>query len=291
MRRVSAVGAHVTALTPAGTRGTSSPASTRALRRSFRYFRPVTASFVDPQSSDADVMVTSRKRPGPQGTLSVRCSAMADAPLLPLRERFAERFLRCASGLAGFGIGIAFFVKSRVGVPPWDVFHQGIARITDLPLGTNIIIVSFFVLILWVPLRIRPGLGTLMNAVEIGFVENIAQSAIPDSSSIAVRILYVILGMCAISAGSGLYIGAQFGPGPRDGLMLGLNKRYGISVRLARTLVEVVVMLVGVALGGTVGVGTFVFALGIGPMVQVTLRLFRMSERDRLAAEGEALEA
>lgn len=216
---------------------------------------------------------------------------MADAPLLPLRVRFAERFVRCASGLAGFGIGIAFFVKSRIGVPPWDVFHQGIARITGLPLGTNIIIVSFFVLLLWVPLRIRPGLGTLMNAVEIGFVENIAQSAIPDSSSMAVRILYVALGMCAIAAGSGLYIGAQFGPGPRDGLMLGINKRYGISVRLARTIVEVTVMLVGLSLGGTVGVGTFVFALGIGPMVQVTLRLFRMGTQERLAAEGEALEA
>ena len=216
---------------------------------------------------------------------------MADGPLLPLRVRFAERFARCATGLAGFGIGIAFFVRSRVGVPPWDVFHQGIARMTGLPLGTNIIIVSFFVLLLWIPLRITPGLGTLMNAVEIGFVENIAQDLIPESSSIVVRVLYVALGMVAISAGSGLYIGAQFGPGPRDGLMLGLNKRFGISVRLARTIVEVVVMAVGLALGGTVGIGTFVFALGIGPMVQVTLRMFRMGTQERLAAEGEALEA
>ena len=216
---------------------------------------------------------------------------MADAPLLPLRVRFVERFVRCAAGLAGFGIGIAFFVESGVGVPPWDVFHQGIARITDLPLGTNIIIVSFFVLLLWVPLRIRPGLGTLMNALEIGFVENIAQQAIPDAGSVVVKVLFVALGMLAISAGSGLYIGAQFGPGPRDGLMLGLNERFGISVRMARTVVEVTVMVVGLALGGTVGIGTFVFALGIGPMVQVTLRLFRMGTQERLAAEGEALEA
>ena len=205
--------------------------------------------------------------------------------------RFVERFVRCAAGLAGFGIGIAFFVESGVGVPPWDVFHQGIARITDLPLGTNIIIVSFFVLLLWVPLRIRPGLGTLMNALEIGFVENIAQQAIPDAGSVVVKVLFVALGMLAISAGSGLYIGAQFGPGPRDGLMLGLNERFGISVRMARTVVEVTVMVVGLALGGTVGIGTFVFALGIGPMVQVTLRLFRMGTQERLAAEGEALEA
>ena len=216
---------------------------------------------------------------------------MAGAPLLPLRVRFAERFVRCAAGLAGFGIGIAFFVESGVGVPPWDVFHQGIARITDLPLGTNIIIVSFFVLLLWVPLRIRPGLGTLMNALEIGFVENLAQQAIPDAGSFMVKALFVALGMLTISAGSGLYIGAQFGPGPRDGLMLGLNERFGISVRMARTVVEVTVMIVGLALGGTVGLGTFIFALGIGPMVQVTLRLFRMGTQERLAAEGEALEA
>ena len=216
---------------------------------------------------------------------------MAATSLRPLREQFPERFLRCASGLACFGTGIAFFVRSRVGVPPWDVFHQGIAKITGLPLGTNIIIVSFFVLLLWIPLRIRPGLGTLMNALEIGFVENIAQDLIPHTDNIAVRILFVALGMCAISAGSGLYIGAQFGSGPRDGLMVGLNLRFGWSIRVSRTVVEVVVMLVGLALGGTVGIGTFVFAFGIGPMVQVTLRMFRMGTQERLAAEGEALEA
>ena len=182
-------------------------------------------------------------------------------------------------------------MRSRIGVPPWDVFHQGIARLTGLPLGTNIIIVSFFVLILWIPLRIRPGLGTIMNALEIGFVENLAQDLIPRSDSIVVRILFVVAGMCAISAGSGLYIGAQFGSGPRDGLMIGLNQRFGWSIRASRTVVEVAVMLVGLALGGTVGVGTFVFALGIGPMVQVTLRMFRMGTQERLAAEGEALEA
>lgn len=216
---------------------------------------------------------------------------MAATSLRPLREQFVERFIRCASGLACFGIGIAFFVRSRIGVPPWDVFHQGIARLTGLPLGTNIIIVSFFVLILWIPLRIRPGLGTIMNALEIGFVENLAQDLIPRSDSIVVRILFVVAGMCAISAGSGLYIGAQFGSGPRDGLMIGLNQRFGWSIRASRTVVEVAVMLVGLALGGTVGVGTFVFALGIGPMVQVTLRMFRMGTQERLAAEGEALEA
>ena len=224
-------------------------------------------------------------------TTSVRCIAMATAPLRPLREQFTERFARCALGLAGFGTGIAFFVKSRIGVPPWDVFHQGISEHTGLGLGTVLIIVAFFVLLLCIPLRLRPGLGTIMNAVEIGLVENLVQSHVPDAELMVVRILYVAIGMCAISAGSGLYIGAQFGSGPRDGLMLGLNQRFGISVRLARTVVEITVMVVGILLGGSIGVGTFVFALGIGPMVQVTLRMFRMNTQERLAAEGEALEA
>ena len=155
----------------------------------------------------------------------------------------------------------------------------------------DIIVVSFFVLLLWVPLRIRPGLGTLMNAVQIGLVENVVQDMVPETGNIVLRVCYVAIGMCAIAAGSGLYIGARLGSGPRDGLMLGLNERFGWSIRLSRTLVEITVLVIGVILGGTLGVGTFVFALGIGPMVQVTLRLFRMGERERLAAEGEALEA
>jgi uncharacterized membrane protein YczE len=145
-------------------------------------------------------------------------------------------------------------------------------------------------LLLWIPLRLRPGLGTILNAVEIGLVENVAQDLIPEPKSIVVRALFMFIGLVIIAAGSGLYIGAEFGSGPRDGLMLGLNKRFGISVRLARTTVEVVVMLIGIALGGHIGLGTFVFALGIGPMVQITLRLFRMSQKDFDAVEGEALE-
>ncbi|NBU39016.1 MAG: hypothetical protein EBS32_12430, partial [Actinobacteria bacterium] len=192
---------------------------------------------------------------------------MATAPLRPLREQFPERFIRCALGLAGFGTGIAFFVRSDIGVPPWDVFHQGISEHTGLGLGTVLIIVAFFVLLLWIPLRLRPGLGTIMNAVEIGLVENLVQEHVPDTGTMVVRILYVVIGMCAISAGSGLYIGAELGSGPRDGLMIGLNKRFGVSIRLARTIVEIVVMVTGLFLGGHIGFGTFVFAFGIGPLV------------------------
>jgi uncharacterized membrane protein YczE len=194
------------------------------------------------------------------------------------------------TGLAFFGIGIAFFVKSTLGVPPWDVFHSGVSKHTGLGLGTVLIIVAFFVLLLWIPLRLRPGIGTILNAVEIGLVENVAQDLLPDTSNIAVRIAFMAAGMLCIAAGSGFYIGAELGSGPRDGLMLGLNKRFGISVRLARTVVEVTVMIIGILLGGKIGIGTFVFAFGIGPLVQIMLKVFRMSNAQVAAAEGEAIE-
>ena len=194
------------------------------------------------------------------------------------------------TGLAFFGIGIAFFVKSTLGVPPWDVFHSGVSKHTGLGLGTVLIIVAFFVLLLWIPLRLRPGIGTILNAVEIGLVENVAQDLLPDTSNIAVRIAFMAAGMLCIAAGSGFYIGAELGSGPRDGLMLGLNKRFGISVRLARTVVEVSVMIIGILLGGKIGIGTFVFAFGIGPLVQIMLKVFRMSNAQVAAAEGEATE-
>jgi len=177
--------------------------------------------------------------------------------------------------LSLFGTGIAFFVQSDLGVPPWDVLHQGIARQIDMALGTVIIGVAALVLIAWIPLRIRPGLGTLLNAVVIGATVNVALGALAEAGHFAVRVGYLATGMVLISLGSGIYINAGLGAGPRDGLMLGLNQRFGWSVRLSRTLVEVAVMASGVALGGTLGVGTFVFALGIGPMVQVSLGLFR----------------
>lgn len=211
-------------------------------------------------------------------------------PPRPLRERFLERFLRCAAGLYCFGAGIACFVHSDLGVPPWDVFHTGIAELTELQLGTVIIIVGVGLLVLWVPLRIRPGLGTVMNAVQIGLVVNLMDSVLPDSRLLVARIAYLAAGMVFIAFGSGLYIGAELGAGPRDGLMIGLNARFGISIRLARTIVEVTVMITGLALGGAIGIGTFVFAFGIGPMVQVAIGALRMSPSLIDQATEEALE-
>lgn len=208
----------------------------------------------------------------------------------PLRERFVERVVRCAAGLFCFGAGIACFVHSDLGVPPWDVFHTGISKITDLKLGNVIILVGVVLLVLWIPLRIRPGIGTVMNAVQIGLVENLMQDVLPDSRAMAARVTYLAAGMLFIAFGSGLYIGAELGSGPRDGLMIGLNKRFGVSIRLARTIVEIVVMVTGIFLGGHIGLGTFVFAFGIGPLVQIAIGALRMSPSLAATATGEALE-
>ena len=208
----------------------------------------------------------------------------------PLRERFVERLARCAAGLFCFGAGIACFVHSNLGVPPWDVLHQGISEKADIKMGTVIIIVGVALLLAWIPLRMKPGIGTIMNAVQIGLVENLMEDLLPNSDLIVARVAYLIAGMLFIAFGSGLYIGAELGSGPRDGLMLGLNKRFGISIRLARTTVEIVVLVVGLFLGGSIGLGTFVFAFGIGPLVQKALLALRMSPSLNESATGQALE-
>lgn len=206
----------------------------------------------------------------------------------PLRERFVERVARCAAGLFCFGAGIACFVHSNLGVPPWDVLHQGISEKADLKMGTVIIIVGVVLLLAWIPLRMKPGIGTIMNAIQIGLVENVMEDLFPHSDLIVGRLAYLIAGMLFIAFGSGLYIGAELGSGPRDGLMLGLNKRFGISIRLARTTVEIIVLVVGLILGGSMGLGTFVFAFGIGPLVQKALLALRMSPSLNESATGQA---
>ena len=190
-------------------------------------------------------------------------------------DRLPERLVRCVAGLALFGLGIAMFLASELGLAPWDVFHQGVSERTGIPVGVVIEITGVFILLLWIPLRERLGLGTVLNAIEIGLVVYLLDGVLPVTDQLVPRLLYVAGGLLAIAAGSGLYIGAGLGSGPRDGLMLGLSKR-GISVRLARTGVEVAALVVGLLLGGTVGIGTLAFTFGIGPLVQVFLPRLRM---------------
>ena len=192
-------------------------------------------------------------------------------------DRPVERIARCVGGLALFGIGIALLIDANLGAAPWDVFHTGVSERTGWPVGTIIIVTGIALLALWVPLRESPGLGTVLNAFEIGLVVGVVLPLVPEPEALAARVAMMIGGVVIIAIGSGLYIGAGLGPGPRDGLMTGLA-RHGVSIRLARTGIEVLVLAAGVLLGGSIGVGTAVFALGIGPLVQVFLPRLAMHD-------------
>lgn len=177
-------------------------------------------------------------------------------------------------GLVMFGVGIAFMVRAELGLGPWDVLHQGIARLAHMPIGMVTVLTGIPVMLAWLPLRQRVGIGTILNILLIGTVTDIALAVIPQLDNLAVRALLMVVGVVIVGVGSGLYLSSDMGAGPRDGLMIGLSKRTGWSVRLVRTLIELTVLFAGVLLGGTVGIGTLMFAFGIGPVVQFSLRLF-----------------
>lgn len=185
-----------------------------------------------------------------------------------------RRLIQLFTGLAMYGISLAMFIRAGLGLDPWDVFHQGVANRAGLSIGVVVIIVSFLVLLLWIPLRQKPGFGTLCNAVLVGLFADIGLAVIPTVSHLAGQI--GMLGGAVLLNGiaSACYIGARFGPGARDGLMTGLARRTGWSVRFSRTLIEVTVLAIGWLLGGSVGAGTVVYALAIGPLVQLLLPLF-----------------
>ena len=180
------------------------------------------------------------------------------------------RLVSLFTGLVLCGVGIALTVQADLGLGPWDVFHQGVSELTGIPIGTVTILTGAAVLLAWIPLRQRPGFGTIANMIVIGLVTDLALLWLPEPDVLGVRIAFMLAGVFVFGPGSGLYIGAGLGPGPRDGLMTGLAAR-GPSIRLVRTGLEVTALAVGLALGGTVGVGTVLFALTIGPNVQFWL--------------------
>ena len=204
---------------------------------------------------------------------------------LLMTKLYAEKLARCITGLAFFGFGIALFLRANLGLAPWDIFHKGLSKKLDISIGLVIVGVGLLLLLLWIPLRQRPGVGTILNALEIGFVVNLTKPLVGEPDQLVVRTLMVIAGVLLIALGSALYIGAGLGSGPRDGLMLGLSKRSiagrPISIRLARTVIELTVMVAGLFLGGSIGVGTLIFMFGIGPLVQQILPRFEM----RLASD------
>lgn len=191
--------------------------------------------------------------------------------LLPVRgPKLTRRFTNLMVGLVLFGLGIGMMLRSDLGVPPWDVLHQGLAERFGLTVGLWSIFVSVVVLVGWLPLREPYGIGTILNAIVIGVVIDLSALFLPDPDHLLVQIMMVAGGIVVVGIGSGLYIGADLGPGPRDGLMTGIAK-LGPSIRLTRTVIEVTVLAVGWMLGGTFGVGTLAFAVFIGPLVQFFL--------------------
>jgi uncharacterized membrane protein YczE len=177
-------------------------------------------------------------------------------------------------GLLCYGVAGGLMVRGRLGLDPWDVFHQGVAQRMGLEIGTVVIIVGAAVLLAWLPLRQRPGLGTISNIVLIGLAMNGTLAVLDDPHPMAARIVYMLGGVLLSGVATGLYIGANLGPGPRDGLMTGLARRTGRSIRLVRTGIEVSVLITGWILGGQVGAGTVLYALAIGPLAQVFIPLF-----------------
>ena len=188
---------------------------------------------------------------------------------IPTRE-LVRRVPPCIGGLCCFGTGIALFFKAHLGNAPWDVLHGGLARRTGLPVGVIINVLGLVILMLWIPLKQRIGLGTVLNALTIGVVVDAVGDRMHDAHAPWLQFAMTVAGTLTIAAGSGLYIGSRLGAGPRDGLMLGVA-RLGLSVQVARTIVEVLVLAIGLVLGGRVGVGTVVFLVLIGPAVQFLL--------------------
>lgn len=189
----------------------------------------------------------------------------------PTRAELTRRLPRLLFGLLLFGWGVALMVVADLGLSPWEVFHQGISVRTGIPLGTVGIITGIIVLLMWIPLSERIGIGTVLNVILIGVVIDVTLLVLPVSvSSMWIRWMLLLVGVMLIAVGTGFYIGAGLGPGPRDGLMTGLGRK-GFPIGAARFGIEISVLGIGYLLGGTVGVGTVVFAIAIGPMVAILL--------------------
>ena len=189
--------------------------------------------------------------------------------------------VRLIVGLYLFGLGIAFQIRAVLGLAPWDVFGQGLSNITGLSFGLATVLASAIILLLWIPLKQKPGLGTVFNALLIGPFVDLSLRFVPSAADwgIVAQIGWYVLGMSIIALGTGIYIGARLGPGPRDGLMTGSVKKFGKPVWIVRTVLEGGATLIGIALGGPFGLGTLLFVVGIGPMVQMSMRAFGLVDK------------
>jgi uncharacterized membrane protein YczE len=198
-----------------------------------------------------------------------------------MRRRLVQLYL----GLVLYGFSTSLLVLSGLGLAPWDVLHQGLAKHSNLAIGTWSIIVGLFVLLLWIPLRERPGIGTVSNVVFIGGTMDVVLAHLSPPHELALRIVCLAVGVFLNGVATGAYIGAGLGPGPRDGLMTGLARR-GHSIRVVRTSLEVGVVVIGWLLGGTVGVGTVLYAVSIGPLAHVFVPYFSRGRAPAPVLEG-----
>ena len=207
-------------------------------------------------------------------------------PDSPWRATRTARYAQLLVGLVLYGLGLALMVRAAVGVAPWDVLSQGVSHVTGLPFGLVTNLIGVVVLLFWIPIRQRPGVGTVLNVLLIGPSAQLGLWLVPELESLWVRIPVFAGGLLLVAIATGLYIGANFGPGPRDGLMTGIHRRTGWPIWVVRTAIEVTVLAIGWLLGGNVGLGTLAFALLIGPMVGVTLPLLRVSVKPRTELDG-----
>jgi uncharacterized membrane protein YczE len=202
----------------------------------------------------------------------------------PVRGRLPLRLVQLYLGLVAYGLSMALMIRSRLGNMPWDVLHQGIAQHLGVSIGWVAIGVGALALLAWIPLRQMPGLGTVSNVVVIGLVMDRVLAVLPDAHPLPLRIVELLGGIVLNGLATGAYIGAGLGPGPRDGLMTGLARRTGRSIRLVRTSIEVIVVAAGWLLGGVFGVGTLLYAVAIGPLAQLFLPLFAPGRRTAAVA-------
>ncbi|MBT1001760.1 hypothetical protein KIH31_04015 [Paenarthrobacter sp. DKR-5] len=205
-------------------------------------------------------------------------------------RKIGVRLGRLFTGLFGYGIAIALMIRANIGASPWDVFGQGAARTLGISFGASTIAISALVLLLWIPLRQRPGFGTISNAVLVGIFADLGLSVLPAASGLPMQVLSFAAGLALLAVATALYIGAGLGPGPRDGLMTGLVRVTGWRVWVVRTGIELSVVAAGWALGGVAGAGTVAFAAAVGPLTQLALRLLgvRLESRERPAAVSAA---
>lgn len=202
-------------------------------------------------------------------------------------ERLLRRSVQLLAGLLLYGLGIAMLLRGELGTAPWDVLTTGLITHIPISFGMMTVLVSAIVLLCWIPIRERPGIGTVLNALLVGPAADLGLLLFPETDALWVRILYLVGGVLVIGAATGVYIGSRFGPGPRDGLMTGLHRVTRLPIWIVRTGLEVTVVAIGWLLGGAVGIGTVVFALTIGPLCQLFLPVFNVPlARDAATPEG-----